>query len=258
MSELERVLAYLRDAQQRVCDEVRLVRHGVALMTESLPLLWTLNLIRVEDPDATPDELAEEAEAVQGVLGHRKLTVFDEDLGARLRDGLEERGWNAERLVLMAWRGEPLKSAPDGLAIEADRKTADAALAAFRREQPFGWQEEALRQLAAMDERFTRELGARDFVAPPRAPAATCRLFSNGSGVAQVDEVGTLAAERGRGLASAVVLAAVEAAQAGGHELIFLQTDADDWPRELYARLGFEPIGAIWEFLKLPMGGSPP
>jgi ribosomal protein S18 acetylase RimI-like enzyme len=60
---------------------------------------------------------------------------------------------------------------------------------------------------------------------------------------AQIEDVGTLPEHRGRGYASAVVLAAVEEARHAGSELIFLFADAEDWPKELYRRLGFDELG---------------
>jgi hypothetical protein len=39
---------------------------------------------------------------------------------------------------------------------------------------------------------------------------------------------------------------------------VFLVTDAGDWPQYLYRRLGFEPVDRQWEFLKLPLGSTPP
>ncbi len=50
------------------------------------------------------------------------------------------------------------------------------------------------------------------------------------------------------------MLAAARAAEADGCELVFLLTDADDWPRHWYRRLGFDDLGASSEFLKLPLG----
>jgi predicted GNAT family acetyltransferase len=97
----------------------------------------------------------------------------------------------------------------------------------------------------------------RDFAAPPDDPAAACRLYNDGS-LAQVDEVGTLEARRGRGHARAAVLAAADAAAAEGRDPIFLLTDAGDWPQELYGRLGFDKIGSVYEFLKLPLAGARP
>ena len=53
--------------------------------------------------------------------------------------------------------------------------------------------------------------------------------------------------------ASAVVLRAVEeAVTASGHTFVFLIADDEDWPKELYAQLGFEPIGHTWSFLRTP------
>jgi GNAT superfamily N-acetyltransferase len=170
----------------------------------------------------------------------------------RLAPQLAREGWNVVRLLAMVKSREPELSTPAGLAVEADRVTAAAAFAAFRREQPFGWQEAAVRQLAGMDDRYSEGLAARDFVAPPEEPVSACRLYSD-SRTAQIDEVGTLEGARGNGLASAIVLAAADAAAAAGQDLTFLLTDAAEGPKELYRRLGFEPVGVIYEFLKLTL-----
>jgi GNAT superfamily N-acetyltransferase len=257
MSEIDRVMDFLRTAEERVCDVTRPTPHGTALVTEALPLVWALNALRVEDPDATAEQLVTEAEQAQSGLGHRKLVVHDQQVGARLAPALARRGWNVFRLLVMVRRRDPDRPAEPGLAGEVDHETASAALATFRREQPFGWQEQAIEQLAAMDARYTRALAARDFVAPVGEPAASCRLYTNG-GVGQIDEVGTLAAHRGRGFARAAVLAAAEAAAGGGCDPTFLLTDAGDWPQELYRRLGFDQIGCVYEFLKLPLGSARP
>jgi GNAT superfamily N-acetyltransferase len=254
---IERVRDFLRDAEDRVCDETRPTAHGTALMTEALPLVWALNAVRVEDPEAKVEQLVAEAVEAQSGLGHRKLVVHEQPVGARLAPALARRGWNVFRLLVMVRAREPDRPPERGLAGEADPETASAALATFRREQPFGWQEQAIEQLAAMDARYTRALGARDFVAPVDAPASSCRLYTNGT-VAQIDEVGTLAAHRGRGLARAAVLAAAAAADEAGCDLTFLLTDAADWPQELYRRLGFDEIGCVYEFLKLPLGSARP
>jgi hypothetical protein len=42
---------------------------------------------------------------------------------------------------------------------------------------------------------------------------------------------------------------ALEEARDGGHDLIFLIADRDDWPRKLYEKLGFDEVGRIWEFV---------
>jgi GNAT superfamily N-acetyltransferase len=254
---IERIRAHLRRADEAAVDEVRPTEHGTALLTPSLPLVWQLNAVRVEDPAAAPGPLAAEAERVLGESGHRKLVVHDPDQGARLAPALAAEGWNVYRLLVMVRDRPSERSVPPGSGAEVDRDTGAATLAAFRREQPFGWQETAVEQLAAMDDRYARVSRARDFAAPPEDPACACRLYS-ANGLAQVDEVGTLETRRNEGHASAAVLAAADAAAADGCDPVFLLTDAGDWPQSWYRRLGFSPIGSIYEFLKLPLGSPRP
>jgi predicted GNAT family acetyltransferase len=69
-------------------------------------------------------------------------------------------------------------------------------------------------------------------------PVSWCELYEE-DGVAQIEAVMTLEGDRGRGHSTAVVSAAIEDALARGAGLVFLVADADDWPKELYRRLGF-------------------
>jgi GNAT superfamily N-acetyltransferase len=211
----------------------------------------------VEDASAGPAALVEEADRVLADLGHRKLVVHDAELGQRLTRPLAATGWNVLQLVVMVRDRPPERRVEDGAGAEVDRQAGAAGLAAFRREQPFGWQEEAVDQLAGMDERFGRAAGARDFGSPVDDPACVCRLYRV-QGVAQVDEVGTVEARRGEGHATAAVLAAADKAAAEGCDPIFLLTDAGDWPRRWYRTLGFSEIGSVYEFLKLPVGVGRP
>ena len=78
-----------------------------------------------------------------------------------------------------------------------------------------------------------------------------CELYLDG-GTAQIEDVATAERFRKKGLATAVVLTAIEAARAAGAELVFLIADAEDWPKEMYAKLGFEEIGHTYEFMIPP------
>jgi hypothetical protein len=254
---LDRIVAHLRRADEAAVDEIVPTRHGKALLTPSLPLVWQLNAVRVEDPKAGPGELADEAEEVLGEAGHRKVVVHDPSHGARLAPPLAADGWNVYRLLVMVRDRPGERPVLPGAGAEVDRETGAATLAAFRREQPFGWQEAAVEQLAAMDERYARASRARDFAAPPDDPASACRLYT-ANGLAQVDEVGTLEARRNEGHASAAVTAAARTAAGEGCDPVFLLTDAGDWPKAWYRRLGFSPIGSVYEFLKLPLGSPRP
>ena len=76
-----------------------------------------------------------------------------------------------------------------------------------------------------------------------------CELFLDpdveGVRMAMVEQVATLPAYRERGLAKAVVGAAIAAARDWGAELIMVPADADDWPQIIYAGLGFETSGTV-------------
>jgi GNAT superfamily N-acetyltransferase len=251
--ELGRILGFLRRTEEAVCDEVVPTPHGAAMLTPSLPLVWQLNAIHVDDPEAEAAALMREAQEIQSAFAHRKLVVHDRKLGERLAPALAADGWNVFRLLVMVQARAPERGIPDGAGAEVGRAVGAATLAAFRREQPFGWQAAAVRQLAAMDERYGSALEARDFASPPDDPACACRLYMD-SELAQVDEVGTIEARRGHGHASAAVHAASAYAGAAGRAPVFLLTDGSDWPQQLYRRLGFDEIGVVHEFLKIPLG----
>jgi ribosomal protein S18 acetylase RimI-like enzyme len=253
---IERIHRFFRHAEEGVCDEVVKTVHGTALVTPTLPLVWQVNAIRAEDLKATAKQLAAEADEVQAAFGHRKCVVHDEELGARLAPGFEQLGWNVFRVLIMLRRREPERPPEPPPGGEVSREVGAATLAAFRREQPFGWQEQAVRQLAEMDARYDRVLAARDFASPPDDPGCACRLYMH-DGLGQVDEVGTLMSRRRRGHARAAVAAAADAAAADGCSEVFMVTDASDWPQELYRSLGFDEIGATYEFLKVPITSRP-
>jgi GNAT superfamily N-acetyltransferase len=78
-------------------------------------------------------------------------------------------------------------------------------------------------------------------------PACTATLYLDSDvgarRVAFVDQVATLRAFRERGLARAVMLAALSAASAWEADLVALFADADDWPQVFYSSLGFVTVG---------------
>jgi predicted GNAT family acetyltransferase len=120
------------------------------------------------------------------------------------------------------------------------------------RGQPWADSEEVVRMVVDASELVAREARVRHFVVRVNGEvAAAADLYSDGR-TAQVEDVATSAAHRGRGHASAVVLRAVAEAHAAGHDLVFLVSDDEGWPKELYARLGFEALGCTWSFLKPP------
>jgi ribosomal protein S18 acetylase RimI-like enzyme len=110
--------------------------------------------------------------------------------------------------------------------------------------------EEVVRQLTERREAIARATHLRHVAAPAGGPyLARADLYSDGRTL-QIESVVTLAEARNQGLARAVVLEGVRVAREEGHDLVFLIAEEDDWPKALYARLGFAIAGRSTEFAR--------
>lgn len=242
----DELLDFELELDLRISEEVREYGWGRAFLCPSLPLVWDLNWVLIERPGLTAAEVIAAADEALAPFDHRAVAIRDEDDEARLTREFEAvPDWEVETNIYMVWRGAP--SSPP--AVEAQEvpfaDCADLRRELIRDELPADVTEpeETAEQLLEMNRRFGAASGDRWFVAPSQDPASACCLLSDG-GIGQVEEVGTLKAARGRGLAQAVVLAAATASQKAGHRVTFLTADADDWPREMYEKVGFETRGA--------------
>jgi predicted GNAT family acetyltransferase len=241
MTELERAIAFEEGLRHQAVDEVVPFRFGEALLTPSLPHVWDLNVLRVLDANASAEEVAADAERIQGGagLGHRRVVADDE----ALLQGFQELGWETTRYVFMAHRGAGTRGAQGIDVHEVERDALLPLREALVREAPWGDNDETVSQILAAQTRAAKAGRARHFVVLIDGEGVSAaELYSDGR-TAQVEDVITLAPHRNRGYATAVILRAVEAALAAGHDFVFLVADAEDWPKELYARLGFEAIG---------------
>jgi GNAT superfamily N-acetyltransferase len=206
---------------------------------------------RLDGVDA--DAIAADSDRVLGEHGfaHRQVEIEDEGNGPRLAAAFLELGWSVQPLIRMVRVREPEPRPPVDVA-ETDFATARPVIEATLRAQPYADSEEVVRQLTEWRDVLEREVGARFFLGlADGEPAAVCEAYVLG-GVGQVEDVNTLESARGRGLASAVVLAAAGWTAARGADVVYLVAADDDWPKELYARLGFERVSSTWEFTRTP------
>lgn len=225
---------------------------GTFLSDPSLPLVWDLNFARVET-DNVPAP-AQIVEAVQKLpwppaARHRKITVDDAALGARLAPGFKELQWQVDRLLFMVLAGDP---PPVPATPVVELSSAERADALVRFLPQVGTKADTLEQIIASRRVVEEATNVRRFGAYADGELASlCELYLEG-GAAQVEDVATAERFRKRGLATAIVLNAVHAARTAGAGFVFLIADADDWPKEMYAKLGFEEIGTTYEFLIPP------
>ncbi|MEA2499487.1 MAG: hypothetical protein QOH26_1892 [Actinomycetota bacterium] len=250
----------MEGVEERAAEIVERRPAGIAVTHSEFPDVYSLNFFRA-DPSRAPRsarELAGIAEEIQSVHGlrHRRVLVNDGSLGAALVPGFQELGWAIDRLVVMALR-QPVLAPSAAPAVElAEERIAEA------RRRYYAWRtgpgsagltEKVVDQLIrARTVTAAKAVKVRNYAALADGQIASfCDLYSDGT-VAQIEDVGTIEPFRKRGLSRAVVQKAVEVSLAEGHQLIFLVADAEDWPKDFYLRLGFEPLGDIYEFTLLP------
>jgi GNAT superfamily N-acetyltransferase len=229
-------------------------RLGEAFFHDELSQVWVLNQLCV-DASTSLDELLSALDELYEHLAHRRALVERPEVGERLAPALKDAGWLVERDVYMVLRGERDRAPEPGLAREANEGAVRAVEAQTIAEEPYG-DPGVVEQLLASRAAFGRAGHGRYFVAAlDGVDASHATLYSDGV-VAQVEDVGTVKAARGHGLARAACTAAIDAAVEAGHELVFIIADANDWPKDLYARLGFDPVGYPWTFSR-PGPGHP-
>jgi ribosomal protein S18 acetylase RimI-like enzyme len=248
--------AFERELMRRTSTTVAPFPHGTVYLNAGFPLRWDSNALWVErgSPRTSAPELAGEADRILGGAGlaHREVFVEDDAEGARLAPGFRSLRWSADHVVAMAHRGRQTRTAPGVAVREASFEGARPLLEEVVGRAPYGGSAEVVRQLVEHRAMLERAVGARFFVGERDGIAAgICELYTIGD-VAQVEDVNTLEEHRGRGVATAVVLAAVDAARAAGARIVFLLADDDDWPKGLYRNLGFREVDRRWSFLLVP------
>lgn len=219
-------------------------RHGFALRFSERDF-WDLNFAYVERPAARAAELAADADEALAGLGHRMLVVDEPPDATRLAAELARDGWTVERHIAMVAGPLPPGRRPR----QAAREVPPPDLVVPRRVaiREDGFDEATLAAIEVADRAVGAAAAERAFAshAADGSVAAIARLYADGV-IGQIEDVHTLRRHRGRGHGQAVVLAALAASRAAGHAITFLWADEDDWPRELYRRLGFAVVGRRW------------
>lgn len=242
---LDRILAFLLRSLELTADELRRIDAGWVTRTPSLPLVWNLNQVRITRA-LTTTEVAALADAHLVGVPYDQLTIEDDAGARRLAEAYRAEGWRVERDLLMALTDRLQRSEPTGKVLEPDEEQMLALMRRWIVEElhPHSDEVDQLVQAARREGRAWRErrLG---ILGDDGRLAAITKLRSDGA-VAQVEDVYTAPESRRRGFARSLVRHASELALASGHDLVFIIADEDNWPKCLYARLGFAPVGRIW------------
>ena len=255
MTEAERrIAAFDRDLAERLSTRTLPTAFGTAYFHDEFPRRYDSNYVWVDAPlgGVSAQMLDAEADRVQSGFEHRELTfVADGPEARRLAPELMTIGYRAERLLTMVQDREP-DHRNDDLAGEAGVDEIGPFLVRVNSEADGGKHAAAAEMLSAFRHVLAERAGARFFVVRDvPGIVAVAELYALGD-VAQVEAVYTIEAYRGRGFGRAVVLAASKAGREAGADLVFLNADDEDWPKELYGKLGFDELRRFWSFVKSP------
>ena len=224
--------------------------YGTVVATPELPLRQDSNYLLVDRTEASAEELAEE------LARHRLRVVFvrDDESSRRLAAEFETLGWQSHHGVVMAHRRPPERPGDPGLVTEVDAALLDPPRREVVLGAPWGSPELA-DQLAAAKRMIASRVDARFLAVVVESRVAAYTDLYLADGVAQIEDLATVEEHRNRGYATALVLRALADARSAGADLVFLVALADDWPRDLYGRLGFDVIGDFRKFFPVTAGG---
>jgi len=243
--ELARAYAFLARGDMGGTREVE-SPFGRAVYTDELPRRLDGNYLWV-DRAAEPEELAAEAARLE----RRLIFVPDPAIGDTLAPWFEEHSWRIDRHVVMVQLRKPETDADLSLVREVEEADQREARRRVLANEPWA-SPEVLDQIFAAKTRIGERVTTRFFAVEVDGEVVSYSdLYLDGAD-AQVEDVGTVPEQRGRGYAKAVVLGAIAEARKAGAEFVCLVADAHDWPKELYRRLGFDEVGHYTKFFSPP------
>jgi N-acetylglutamate synthase-like GNAT family acetyltransferase len=223
---------------------------GVGVLTSELPLRHDSNYLLLERASSAREAIGE-ADRILGGAGrtHRVIVTFDEELAGQLIQQFRALGWQINRHVWMVQRRDPEKRADLSIVREVDESMLRPGRTREILAQPWGTPELA-QQLLDSKLMIARRARTHFLGVEVNGEIVAWSDLYVAQRVGQVEDVATEPEHRGKGYATAVVLRAVEEARRAGADLVFLVADDEDWPKELYARLGFDPVGRLHKFIR--------
>jgi GNAT superfamily N-acetyltransferase len=250
---LSRALEFERRHNRLCSTELVQFEWGHAYFNHDIPDIWDANHLRVQrSASVTAPELVAEAERLMAVraLKHRRVLVDDDGLGTRLAPGFEKLEWEAGRWVVMVLSRSPDRRVNADAVVEPGlevvRRGRDEAA---HRADWYTGDEDILEQVRRRHFALLETANGRDFAIMHGEIAVSFACLYRDGSTAQVEDVGTLDEYRGQGLSRAVVQRTVEAALQDGCDFVFLVADDADWPKDFYARVGFDTVGRTHHFL---------
>lgn len=258
MDPLEAFTAFEGRLLRRVSTRVEPFKWGTAYLDDDLPQRYYSNFLRTETDltGVSADDLMAAADEILGDdrYEHRLVIVRDEAAAERLTPGFAAAGFTRAPEVVQLLRREPDR--PGALDVDVVSFAEARTLILQTHLEDEQLPEAIAEPFTDARAKYEAAIGAQFFVARiDDEQASLCELYLEAED-AQIENVGTIVRFRNRGVARSVVLAACGAARAAGATRIFILADDEDWPKQLYERLGFDRLATDVGFLRSPATSS--
>jgi GNAT superfamily N-acetyltransferase len=238
--------AWRRAALEAVCDVLEPWEHGIVARAGRYPNVQQYNVVQVDRrPSMSIDQLIEFTEEALGGLAHRRIDFQLAEAGDPLQAGFQGRGWEADRLLWMRYDAGRPPPAPEVAVEEVPYDAVRDLRLAWHREEP---DRDDVYDLLSQAREVSLARNAHVFTAGVAGrPVAFAQLERHGA-AAEIVEIFVDRPHRGQGLGTAVIRAAIAAAE--DVEDLWLCADDEDWPKRFYGRIGFRPVSTTLEFLR--------
>lgn len=228
---------------------------GQAFLTPELERVYDRNVVWVRGDGGGASAASVDATVERLLGGHgmeHRRALLEPEADARIGAALAAAGYARSSHVFMALAGgSALPDVPAAAGVvEASVEAVDAGCERYLLTDPeteYGRDPRTREQLLEHHRTYGPRAGAeRRFavLGDDGVAMAWARLWRRDD-VAQVEDVVCLAEHRGHGHGRAVVTAATRAALQDDPAMVFIVADADDWPRDLYGRIGYDHIGSL-------------
>ncbi|MGZ8632012.1 MAG: GNAT family N-acetyltransferase [Actinomycetota bacterium] len=257
-ADYERAFAFQKRVMERTSTREESLPWGTAFFHDGFPLRYDANMAIADRTlgAADADDVVVLLDETYDGFRHREIEFASVTDADSIAMGMGEHGYAVEQMVVMVHRRDPDRDPDPDVVDELELAEIRPFIAEVTRREPWGGEPGIAEMLASFRQVLVDGVSARFFAQRVDGRlAGSCELYVEGD-TAQIEDVNTLEELRGRGVARNVVLTAADEARKAGATFVFLFADAQDWPRHLYGRLGFDEIGQSRLFTRWPEGQS--
>lgn len=246
-AELDETVRYARRIEATGTDDQGTWPGGEWFRTRSLPLVHDANHVIVLEHGfgMSIGEVSAAADELQVGLPNRIVEFVECSGSAALAESFRSAGWLDEPLGVMVRHRAPDRDLDTGMVRVVDEIAMRTGRDLSLSEESWA-SSEAVAQVREKQERVGRGVPTtRLAIVDEGLVVSYCEVYEIDD-IAQIESVATVPAHRRRGYARAVVSRALELTS--DRRLVFLNMDPNDWPQQLYAKLGLDEIGRVARF----------